>query len=385
MQGNSCINNSRGHSFVQYEGVVYSILDNSLYYFEISKLLNLQLEWQSMFTKHNPARGLMNYGMEISSKGRLVIFGGVTEELSSCFTFNRNLNKHNELWVMDLRAIEKDFMLINWIDTDSGISKIISLGGELLCILNPYFDTQMVLINLDEMISYNIIVHGMPEKLNRTAFGIVGGQGNDFIVYGGFNEYGGIIKDINVLDILVQLSFSISTDMESQSANSPVILATSIGLLSILIFALLYKIFVVRKRKNTGHPTIQSGVNSVYINDPEKALQNAKDYFENRIKNIADNAEFTATLAIPNYSGLSVPAYKLAHYGADFRKKALIAKGGFGEVCHGELLNKEIIQNYSFGEMECVIKTALRPMNDNLFLQELSIHEVFKGIKYSRH
>jgi hypothetical protein len=334
------------------------------------------LVWTPFPSFNNPITGLFNYGMEVTSSGALVIYGGVTEDNPSCLAYNRNLSRHNDLWLLNLNETGSDFSLVKWIDSPGGYSKIVSLGGETLCILNPSFESQMIIIDLEEMISYKVMADGMPEQLKRTAFGIAGSNGRDFIIYGGYNEYDGLVKDISQFDLLVQISFSIG-DVPDALNYGTIVGGVVSGILVIVSLFLLY--YRIGKRKKI---PISTATSLNYLTESSEALENSRKYFENRILNIADDPEFTATLALPNHTSLCIPAYKLAAFGIDFRTETIIGSGGFGEVHKGLILNPEFSTKYNAGDQDCVVKISKRQINSNHFLQEMSIHEIFQDIKY---
>jgi tRNA A-37 threonylcarbamoyl transferase component Bud32 len=335
------------------------------------------LKWVKLYTTQTPTTGLMNYGMQITKGGTLVLFGGVTEDNPKCSSSERKLNKFSELWILYLNADTPDFLLVNWIDTEGGMSKILSLGNETVCIINTSFETQMIILDLAEIISYNVHVQGKTDGLFRTSYGIAAFNERDFIIYGGYNEYGGLIKDIGTFDILVQLSFS-TRDLSNEN-NSIVNAAIITSVVLILVVVGILLIFL-KKRKSKA-PVVHASPKD-YLRDASEALENSKKYFENRMLNIANDTEFTATLAIPNYSGLCIPAYKNALFGRDFTKTRYLTKGGFGEIHIGTIVKKQIASDYNSGESSCVIKIATHSLDRNMFLQEMAIHETFRENKY---
>jgi hypothetical protein len=319
----------------------------------------------------------MNYGMQITKGGTLVLFGGVTEDNPKCSSSERKLNKFSESWILYLNVPTPDFLLVNWIDTEGGMSKILSLGNETVCIINTSFETQMIILDLAELISYNVHVQGITDGLLRTGFGIAAFNERDFIIYGGYNEYGGLVKDIGTFDIFVQLSFSTSdfSGENSSSADVPIIASV----LSLLMIAALF--LIILKYKKFKKPVVYSS-STDFLQDASEVLENSKKYFESRMLNIANDTEFTATLALPNYSGLCIPAYKNALFGTDFIKTNFLTKGGFGEIHMGIIVNKNIAKKYNCGKSSCVVKIGFRSLDTNVFLQEMTIHETFRENEY---
>jgi serine/threonine protein kinase len=90
----------------------------------------------------------------------------------------------------------------------------------------------------------------------------------------------------------------------------------------------------------------------------------------------------TVTLQNTTHEGIYIPGYKEFRIGFDFNLKTKLAEGGFGAVFLGELINNDLKNQYNNGQIECVIKIATKSCISPLFLQELSIHEVFRKEKY---
>lgn len=120
--------------------------------------------------------------------------------------------------------------------------------------------------------------------------------------------------------------------------------------------------------------------------EAEAALERGKNYRDAMIANSLKEDEVTYTLVLPNQQFICSPAYKKFLYGIDFREVKMIAQGGMGVVYLGHILEQELITNYNNGDKLVVIKMSknskLSDSSRKLFLQELSIHELFKGNKY---
>ncbi len=74
------------------------------------------------------------------------------------------------------------------------------------------------------------------------------------------------------------------------------------------------------------------------------ALENSRKEFEERVKNLANDPTFTATLAVAGDVGLYIPGFREYKFNIDFRATQSLAKGGMGEVFLGKLLNNQTIK-----------------------------------------
>jgi hypothetical protein len=190
-----------------------------MYSFDVSLLTSTNtIEWEPIDTANKPTTGLMNYGMQITKSGKLIIFGGYTGEISTCSYTERKVKNVHDVLLLNLNAKVPNFLSLDWIDTEGGFSRIISLGEEMVCVLNPFLKTQMVVINLEKMISYDVTSSGFPQSFIKTGFGVVG-SGANFIIYGGFDLSDGFIKDISQSQILVKLTF-LTSSVHSSSESS---------------------------------------------------------------------------------------------------------------------------------------------------------------------
>jgi hypothetical protein len=318
---------------------VSSFINDSLYSFDGEHLIkNYALKWDKMNTIDKPTTGLMNYGMHITSTRKLIIYGGYTEKNPSCLSNFREFHNHNDLWLLNLNDTLVNFISFDWIDTEGGYSKIVSLGDEVVAIFNPFFETQVIIIDFEKMISYDVQTIGFPEALIRSGFGVAGNNAKDFILYGGYNIYEGKVKDINNFDILAQITFLNMEFNESQNYTVPLIVGTTVISLVGIVLATYY-LNRYRRRIKVSESYILEQRRMEYALEVEEALENSKKYVENRIANLSADPDFTHTLVPPNNSVLCVPGYKRAKYGTDFRNMKFLTRGGFGEVHLGTLLN----------------------------------------------
>jgi serine/threonine protein kinase len=179
--------------------------------------------------------------------------------------------------------------------------------------------------------------------------------------------------------MLVQISFSSTLLNESWSSIYFIIpLAFSVVIIIIAVIVLKQK----SKTNNKKGPNSTNSLSPMNIYEVNEALENSRKHFHDRMKNIGEDPDFTATLTLPSYDGLCVPGYKNAIYTVDFFESSKIAEGGFGAVYLGTIFKLEIAKNYNEGETKCIIKAPTRDMPQHDFLQELSVHEVFRSNKY---
>jgi hypothetical protein len=382
---------SRGHSFVQNSGYVFTYMNGKLYFFDAYYAIsNSIINFELLQTPSGPPNGLINYGMQLTEKEKLIIYGGQIETTSTpCAIRKRIFNLYNQLWMLDMRKnIFPDFVLIKWISSPGGFSKIISLGGEIICILNAAFINQMKIIDFDIMSSYEIHVSGIPAGVTRTGFGIVQANSTEFILYGGYDESGPNPKYISPFNILYQISFSktykIDTlRVQSHAFDSTLITGIVVGIVSgIIIIVFVGFTYKKWKKEYNVHKIERAERLMKELEEANIALENSKKVFEDRMKNITEDPEFTATLVLPNSNQLAVPGYLLMEFNKDYRPGKVLAQGGMGQVLVGTILNNDIAKEYNNGETECIIKRPLKEIDDNVFLQELALHEVFRKVKY---
>jgi hypothetical protein len=338
---------------------VYTFIKNSIYYFSINEILtNFHLNWNQLLTQMTPQLGLFNYGIEITKRGKIVIYGGNTEQTPVCSFRSRTLINYNQLWILDTTVESPNFGLVNWIPTVGGFSRIVSLGGELICIMNANFDNGMKMIDIGNLISYDVVVSGIPANLIRNGFGVAGRNNTDFIIYGGYNQIDSI-SELSPFNILYQLSFSNTDLTEKFVEGAPISLSSegTVGMIFAIVGILLVGVLVVFYQRKIKDDKIKVREDRLEkMKEINVALENSKKSFEERAKSIVDDPEFTATLALPNDGTLSVPGYREKLFGVDFRLEDRIAKGGMGEVFLGKLLNTDIIKNFNNGSEECIIK-----------------------------
>jgi len=336
------------------------------------------LNWIKMSTVNSPAIGLINYGLEVTSKGKLVLYGGRVETSEACSWRKRSFSLYNQLWIMDLSLESPEFNYVNWIESRGGYSKIISLGNETLCILNEYFKNEMVIIDFDKLTSFDLQTVNKPEQVTRTAFGIVGNSSN-FIIYGGVNHINSKISQITEINLVFQISFGFSAIPQGfEELGMPYYYIFLIVIMSVLVF---FGTFYLVHRYIQGKSLERRLLKQ--LTEENIALENSRIQFEKsslELNTNLKNLNVTATLVFPN-SALYVPLYKRREMGVHFLEKRVIANGGFGTVSIGIIVSKITAMDYNDGEKLCVVKKSKKQIPMDVFLQELSIHEVFRNNK----
>jgi hypothetical protein len=353
--------------------MVYTFMGTELYTLSLSNLPD-SAEWVALSSTQGPKNNLLYYGIEVTASKKLVIFGGVTESIGTATMRYRKFTSYSSLWQYDLSSPTPDFSLINWASNGGGYSKILRLEGELLCILNPSMPNQMVAINMEKMVSYSLKVFAPIENMQRTGFGIVAINGTDFIIIGGYNEHSGS-QEISPYYMIYQLSFQ-NTGAEN-SLETVVFSDSIIGVLVAMIILLVIIGFFFKKR----FASLQN--ERLVVQELEQFDKAVEENIKNRMLNIYNDPEFTATLNLPNEHVLSVPGYRKAEMGKDFREEQKIAQGGFGTVSTGKILKIELLGNNT-AISDCVVKRNHKAVPEPLFFQELSIHEVFNDLLFRK-
>jgi hypothetical protein len=331
-----------------------------------------------------PVNGLFDYGMGVFNDTKIVIYGGVTETKTKTQR-ERIFFSYNHLWFFDTATPNSTFTLVEWNVSGGGWSRIISLGRSLICVLNPNMEEQMVLLELSEMVSYPVVTENMPENLRRTGFGIAALNATDFFILGGYHQQGDLINSINPTALFYHLKFG-NTIVKEVSSNEVIVVqkvedVVVIGPLVSVVIAILF-IYYIHSRASLKKKKIMfSQKREKELKEFNNALEEARINIENRAQSLAEDPDFTATLALPNQAILSVPGYRNRVFGVDFRVERPLAQGGMGSVSLGVLLkNEELIPETE--SLTVIIKQPFTQISAPLFLQELSIHEIFKDNMY---
>jgi hypothetical protein len=148
---NFFIDISYGHSFVLDNGFLYTYMFNSLWSFEANLYGNSN--FLPISSEQAPVSNLFNYGLATTEERKLILFGGLTEDSAVRSIKARNFTSYSELWMYDLKNLKSSFIPIIWKSKGRGFSKLLSLGGELVCLLNSNLPNQIVILDISQMIS----------------------------------------------------------------------------------------------------------------------------------------------------------------------------------------------------------------------------------------
>lgn len=166
-------------------------MNDSLYSFEIFFNFGKSLgssKWNKLSTPDHPSTGLINYGMAVTNNGNIVIYGGVTETVIPT-RFNRVLTTYSDLWFFNTSANIINFSLIGLGIDGGGFSRIVSLGGEIVCIINRNMKGQMIILDTENMVVSPIDEEiSMPNGNLRNGFGAIPVGPDRFLIVGGHEE-----------------------------------------------------------------------------------------------------------------------------------------------------------------------------------------------------
>jgi hypothetical protein len=171
----------------------------------------------------------------------LVIYGGLIEHgilqtRRRNFIFCEDLIYCGYLWILNLLTKNSDFQLAEWAYKSGGYSKVISLGNELLAVINSNFSEYVVLLEVQNMYSYSINVINGEAFDRRVAYSIGNINSMNFIVAGGF-----IQSSENIFELDRQKQFYMMIFSES----SPTSLQVTSGSTNLVIYTFLSVVLVI--------------------------------------------------------------------------------------------------------------------------------------------
>lgn len=377
---------------MKYESDIYSYINNVLFFFNFNTLTSsTSVEWIPFkeTSLYGPIEGLIDYGMGVTNSGKLAIFGGLKESKDRPkFQRSRYFSGYSDFWIIKLKSGNPEFLSAGWkLDGNWGYTRMINLGGEILGVLNGNLKTQIMAVDLDSMISYPFKIINLPDNLRRTAFGIAELNSTDFLIYGGYNIHGNVINGLNPNTLFYRMSLSSQTITENESLGNSESVRHSI-IATVVVFSILvvfFTVFYMHKNYSKFSQKIQAAQTKKRdqeLKDVQEVLEQAKVNFENKIKNLQDDPEFTASLNMPNYGGLYIPGYREKKMGRDFRVDSVLTSGGMGSISLGKILNGEDIISPDQKNQDFIIKTPTVSIPRKQFIQEVCIHEVFRNNKY---
>jgi hypothetical protein len=151
--------------------------------------------WIEIPTTKKLPKGLSNYGFTSTTRGTLVLYGGITNT-GNIKRMNQNLSLHSDFWYWDLNDALPDFTLVNLNNGYGGISRIVLLEGETICILNNNMTNQMMIVDLEKMLFYEIINDSSSKIATRTAYGVVALNSFSVVIIGGSEHVNGVLNTI---------------------------------------------------------------------------------------------------------------------------------------------------------------------------------------------
>jgi hypothetical protein len=168
---------------VEYKNIIYSFIDSALFSFNYENLIqSASVSWSSFSNQTAPVSGLVDYGLSVTSSGKLVLYGGSKEKGAVKLQRQRVFDNFNDLWIVDLTLKSPSFLSVQWdIEGSGGYSRIISLEGEVLCILNANFQNAVIVLDIGLMQSFPLSISNLPGNLKRTAFSIAPLNSTDYI------------------------------------------------------------------------------------------------------------------------------------------------------------------------------------------------------------
>jgi hypothetical protein len=199
-------NNSFGHSFVLYNENLYTFINGSLYSVTIDVPNNFAT-WQMMNTSNNLYKGLYDYGIEVTPRGRLIMYGG----FSSSNQDEEVIEIHSDLWFLNLDGVDKEFKLLNASFCGGGFSRIVFVGKENVLIINPTFlNDEIILLDVENWIWSRLVTENWIS--NRTSFAITDIGRQRFLLVGGFMQNNSIIEELDMTKFFSVLGYRKNED-----------------------------------------------------------------------------------------------------------------------------------------------------------------------------
>ena len=229
-----------------------------------------------------------------------------------------------------------------------------------------------MLFDVKNMNIYNV-TSSKEGLLKRDAFGVVS-RNNTIVVVGGYEIEGNELKEISK-PFIQSFKLESSRYVASNSINNSIfaLLAFPFILGMILIWRKRIRLVAVNEninlKKCMQQPDLQKLEISSALTDGLKITTTQPQ-------------ELSITLSNTTYQGVFIPGYKEFRIGYDFTLQDKLAEGGFGAVFIGKIIQEKLSKEYNNGQSECVIKIAKTSIGTNVFMQELSIHELFRREKY---
>jgi hypothetical protein len=237
-------------------------MNDSLYSLNLDPtIFSAHLEWNQVITNRKPCQGLFNYGLAITEKGKLILHGGLTKN-GILNRITRNLTKHSTLWIISVMEKVPDFQLVTWPETGGGFSKIVSLGGEKICILNKNIQNELIILDIQNLIYFYVNqANTISPEVRRNGYGVVSVSNRVLVIVGGYTEEDNKIGEIKSPFIYGIHLKDIESNVESKRNETigTIPLESSIslyiGVLGILPLLLVSIIIVYKKHINKHYNT----------------------------------------------------------------------------------------------------------------------------------
>jgi hypothetical protein len=124
----------------------------------------------------------------------MVLFGGVTND-KILSRVQRRYISYSDLWYLRLNDPVPDFRMIEWgTQQGSGFSRVVALGGEIVCLLKSKLKDQMTVLDMEQLVVYQVD-NDNPEDPSpgRDVFGAIS-INNTIVIVGGYTDTYGTYK-----------------------------------------------------------------------------------------------------------------------------------------------------------------------------------------------
>lgn len=337
----------------------------------------LASEWERTKTIKHPPMGLFDYGITATQKGKIIVYGGVTCN-GSITRAHRSLILHSGLWYVNIADKNPDFFLVNWPESSGGFSRIVSLEGDTICILNK---NQILILDSEKMVFYQSINDNPFDfEVQRNGFG-VGVANESVIIIGGYNEFGAKIQEIKS-PIIFLIKFSKLLFPDKLFINYDVY---SLGTLSVGCVCIMISVFIKKKCsepysvKSLEIKNPNSGFDNAYISSEVSKSKGTKVTAGTNFKLSGSLADQTKEQDLEDNPSLMPPSSFRGQLNIDYLIEKELIVGGFSTISVGCLLEENVINEQNHGDISCIVKTI---SNSEFFQREASTHYLFREDKY---
>jgi hypothetical protein len=207
----------------------------------------------------------------------------------------------------------------------AGYSKIVSLGGEIICLLNDLLPNKMILINVDQMFTSPMKILNAPVT-NRTAFAVASLNETAFVLMGGYSTDGDLVQELDKDTFISIIEYGRSIPMKSSQVESIVYgIVSGISFLLLITSVLLCVKYRANGLKNEiGAFDIQSNVTDIMLatqktfSSENSSTNSTKRQTVNSNQSTNYSQISTGHTLSPTNTDISIPGYKKYQYGVDF-------------------------------------------------------------------